>query len=301
MGPMRPRTVLAIATLAAATAAGAGTPAAGAPLGFAPPVFVDQSLAGGEPFVTADPVHGTLVYTSHEGTTHLYQPGLATSSVLPFLVNYRDQVNLWTSKDDGKSWQIVNYQQTGFATNPANNLGFSDPDLTTDAGGRIYNTGIDLANDALFSSADGGRTWDKGTVNCHDGDRPWLAGGKKDEVFLGTNVQESTHEVFDSTDGGNSCPASGIPDSGTLPGDAQTNYAGDGKLYYVPDKDMVVEPTCLASSGSNFCDKGVGVSTWKRGDSAFTPQGAPYHSRILAHWTAIALDSADTLYMVWAT
>ena len=48
-----------------------------APLGFAPPIFVDQNLAGGEPLVTADPVHGTLVYTSHEGTTHLYQPGLA--------------------------------------------------------------------------------------------------------------------------------------------------------------------------------------------------------------------------------
>src|SRR4051812_15012394 len=112
---MRPRTLLGLtASLIAVGAAGAVTPAAGAPLGFAPPGFVDQSLAGGEPLVTAAPVHGTLVYTSHEGTTHLYQPGLATSSVLPFLVNYRDQVNIWTSKDDGKSWQIVNYQQTGF-------------------------------------------------------------------------------------------------------------------------------------------------------------------------------------------
>src|SRR4051794_3133220 len=299
---MRPRILLALAAVTAAWAAGAVTPAAGAPLGFAPPIFVDQSLAGGEPFVTADPVHGTLVYTSHEGTTHLYQPGLATSSVLPFLVNYRDQVNIWTSKDGGKTWQIVNYQQTGFATNPANNAGFSDPDLTTDAGGRIYNTGIDLANDALFSSGDGGRTWDKGTAQCHDGDRPWLAGGKKDEVFLATNVQESNHQVFDSTDGGNSCPASGIDDSGKLPNDPNTAYSGDGKLYYVPDKDTLVEPTCLApASGSNFCDNGVGVSTWKRGDAAFTPQGAPFHSRILAHWPAIALDSADTLYEVWDT
>jgi len=29
--------------------------------------------------------------------------------------------------------------------------GFSDPDLTQDAGGRVYNTGIDLVNDSLFS------------------------------------------------------------------------------------------------------------------------------------------------------
>ena len=302
MRGMRPRTLLVIAALGAAVAAGDATPAAGTPLGFAPPVYVDQSLAGGEPFVTADPVHGTLVYTSHEGTTHLYQPGLATSSVLPFLVNYRDQVNMWTSKDDGKTWQIVNYQQTGFATNPANNAGFSDPDLTTDAGGRIYNTGIDLANDALFSSADGGKTWDKGTAACHDGDRPWLAGGKKDEVFLATNVQEPgvpAHQIFQSTDGGNTCPPMGIPDSGTV---GDTGYQGDGKLYYVPDKDMLVEPTCLTpAAGSNFCDKGIGVSTWKRGDAAFTPQGAPYNQRILAHWPAIALDAADTLYMVWDT
>jgi len=171
-------------------ALGAPSMASAASLGFAPPTFVDQSLAGGEPLVTADPVHGTLVYTSHEGTTHLYQPGLATSSVLPFLVGYRDQVNMWTSKDDGKTWQIVNYQSTGFATDPSHNVGFSDPDLTTDAGGRIYNTGIDLANDALFSSADGGITWDRGTPQCHNGDRPWLAGGKKDEVFMATNTLE---------------------------------------------------------------------------------------------------------------
>src|SRR2546426_1103797 len=77
-----------------------------ASLGFARPTYVDQNPAGGEPLVTADPVHGTLVYTSHEGTTHLYQPGLATSSVLPFLVGYRDLVNMWTSKDNGKTWQI---------------------------------------------------------------------------------------------------------------------------------------------------------------------------------------------------
>ena len=277
-------------------ALGAPGMASAASLGFAPPIFVDQNLAGGEPLVTADPVHGTLVYTSHEGTTHLYQPGLATSSVLPFLVGYRDQVNMWTSKDDGKTWQIVNYQSTGFATDPSHNVGFSDPDLTTDAGGRIYNTGIDLANDALFSSADGGITWDRGTPQCHNGDRPWLAGGKNDEVFLATNTVEDDHEIFQSTDGGNTCSSTGISDSGTLPGG--TSYSGDGKLYYVPDRDMLVEPTCL---GGGFCDKGLGVSTWKRGDAKFTPQGIAYNQRLLAHWPAIALDAADTLYMVWDT
>ena len=38
---------------------------------FAPPTYVDQTLAGGEPTIFADTLHGRLIYTSHEGTTHL--------------------------------------------------------------------------------------------------------------------------------------------------------------------------------------------------------------------------------------
>ena len=72
-------------------------------------------------------------------------------------------------------------------------------------GGRIYNTGIDLANDALFSSNDGGLSWGPGTVQCHEGDRPWLAGARQDEVFLSTDTEEAGHQVFQSTDGGSSC------------------------------------------------------------------------------------------------
>src|SRR4051794_8029405 len=286
---------LAAASLAAATASAA-------PVHFTAPIFVDQNLAGGEPLVSADPTHGTLLYTSHEGTTHIYQPGLTTSSVLPFLIGYRDQVNMWTSKDDGKTWVPVNFNGTGFATDPSHNVGFSDPDLTYDEGGRVYNTGIDLANDALFSSADGGLTWDRGTPECHEGDRPWLAGGKKDEVFLATNTGggQSTHQIFQSTDGGNTCSSSGIADQGDIPADA-SHYAGDGKLMYVHDRNMLVEPVCLSSPGNGFCDRGVGVSTWHRGDKGFTYQGRPYDQRVLAHWPAIALDSADTLYEVWDT
>ena len=39
------------------------------------PVYVDQQLAGGEPLCSTDTVH-TLLYTAHEGTTHIYRPGL---------------------------------------------------------------------------------------------------------------------------------------------------------------------------------------------------------------------------------
>ncbi len=143
---------------------------------FTAPLFVDKTLAGGEPSNAYATKSGLLVYTSHEGTTHLFSsaiPGAPAESG-GFIVNYHNQVNIWTSADQGKTWQLVPF---GTATNPFA-TGFSDPDLTQDSAGNIYNTGIDLANDALFSSQDGGRTWPTGTPQCHEGDRPWLAGGK---------------------------------------------------------------------------------------------------------------------------
>jgi hypothetical protein len=296
-------TLLASITLALAAAVALAAPvsASAAPLTFQGPQYVDPGLAGGEPLVLADTLHRTLLYTSHEGTTHLYRPGLVTTQPT-FETNYRDQVNMWTSKDNGATWQFVNYQGTGFSTDPSKNAGFSDPDLTQDLGGRIYNTGIDLANDAVFSSNDGGFSWDRGTPQCHDGDRPWLAGGKKDEVFMGTNAQEpdqgsgSGHQVFQSTDGGNTCPLTGIPASGTLP---TGDWTGVGKLYYSRVSDRVVEP--MLTHDANGKLNGIGVDTWSRGDAAFKPAGTIPTSTLFSHWPAIALDSADNLYLVWDT
>ena len=201
---------------------------------------MDHQLAGGEPLVIADNVHHTLIYTAHEGTTHLYRNGIVNSA--DFVANYRNQVNIWVSKNDGRTWKRDNFDGTGFATIPTQNSGFSDPDLTQDEGGRIYNTGIDLANDALFSTNDGGYNWDRGTIQCHDGDRPWLAGGKKDEVFLATNTLEGTlsHQIFQSTDGGNTCESSGVPDAGDFPDGA--DFTGYGKLYYDHHNGKLIEP-----------------------------------------------------------
>src|SRR5207248_1486180 len=222
----------AVALVILVVGAGAGaSPARSAarPPVFGPPVYVDQELAGGEPSVMADTLHGTLVYTSHEGTTHLYRGGLLGSpwGDFDFLVNYCNQVNVWTSTDGGATWFRDRYLGTQCPA-PPTDTGFSDPDLTMDDGGRLYDTGIDLVNDALFSSADGGRTWDKGTPYCHNGDRPWLAGGRADEVFMGTDPLENNfdHEVYVSTDGGQTCSASGIPDFGT---DHGLHYTGFGK------------------------------------------------------------------------
>src|SRR3954463_14596768 len=101
--------------------------AAGPAIGSDKPVFVDSQLAGGEPLVFADYKHGTIIYSSHEGTTHLYRPGFtAPLGDLNFAGNYRNQVNIWVSKDDGTTWQRTVFGQTGFATDPTKNTGFSD-------------------------------------------------------------------------------------------------------------------------------------------------------------------------------
>jgi hypothetical protein len=275
--------------------------AAGAPSAptFAPPVYVDQQLAGGEPEVFADVLHGTLIYSAHEGTTHLYRNGIVSSpwGNFSFVSNYCNQVNIWTSPDAGTNWFRDRYLGTTCPTSPTINTGFSDPDLTQDAGGRVYDTGIDLVNDALFSSIDGGKTWDKGTANCHNGDRPWLAGAKPNQVFLSTDTLEgsgSGHQVFVSSDGGNTCSATGIADNGSLP-DGGT-YSGFGKLYYDKLNGTVVEPAIFNHKDGSF---GVGISTLPAGGSAFTPHEAVRGTSMYAHWPAIAIDSTGTVYLVW--
>src|SRR5919198_6333607 len=58
---------------------------------FGTPLYVDQELAGGEPEAIAT-THGTLVYTAHEGTTHLFRDGVFGSPQgdQDFITNYRN-------------------------------------------------------------------------------------------------------------------------------------------------------------------------------------------------------------------
>lgn len=173
MNARRLRTVLAAATVGLATlAAVPATASSGAHLSFRKPIFVDDQLAGSEGFILYAAKSHRLIYATHEGTTLLLRGGLtgAPTGDSSYLSNYRNQVNMWSSADDGRTWQRVDWNGTGFFTGPDHNLGFSDPDLTEDGAGNVYVAGIDLANDALVSSADGGRTWPTGTVQCHEGE-----------------------------------------------------------------------------------------------------------------------------------
>src|SRR5438045_2073617 len=109
---------IGLAALAVAAAGGAALPASAhsQPVGFRKPVFVDNQLAGSEGFVMYAAKSHRLIYVTHEGTTLLYRGGLAGApgGDADFASNYRNQVNLWTSQNDGQSWQRVNWNGTGF-------------------------------------------------------------------------------------------------------------------------------------------------------------------------------------------
>jgi hypothetical protein len=285
----------AVGVAAVAAAATPGFGAAASPVHFAPKVFVSKTLAGGEPSIFYDGRHQDYIYSSHEGTTHTLHDGVIEAPVgtADWATNYRNQVNIWTSRN-GKTWTATNFSSTGFPTDPTKNSGFSDPDLTQDDSGRIYDTGINLANDALFSSGDGGRTWDKGTINCHEGDRPWLAAAHPNEVFLATDptYSEGGHTIFRSTDGGNTCSSFGIGDYGS-------GYSGFGKLYYNRANGSLVEPVIYGSSG-------IGVGILPHASRAFNTQSGSFHVKrlsgtrgLLTHFPAMYLDRLGNIYLSW--
>jgi hypothetical protein len=279
-------------------------------------VYVDNASGGGEPFVIYSHAANDLVYSAHEGTT-LTKSGNAPGGTqcdltngggpgvpLPprpdgYLCSYNNQVNIWYSSNSGQTW-------TKSLGNPTA-TGFSDPSLSEDectAGGacNVYDTGIDLVNDALYASADGGQTW-VGTPQCppNGGDRPWLAGGKNGEVFLATNANVGGHTIYHGTVtqalGTNvavTCATTGITDSGGL-----------GQIYYNHHDGNLLEPKL---SGGKI---GVGVLV---NASAFTgtfvdhATTGPAYGSIFAHWPAIAISTdagpsnpKGTIYAVWDT
>jgi len=273
------------------------TASTGSRLAFRKPIFVDQQLAGSEGFVMYAAKSHRLIYATHEGTTLLMRGGLtgAPSGDGDYVSTYRNQVNMWTSKDDGHTWQRINWNGTGFFTAPNQNLGFSDPDLTEDGAGNIYVAGIDLANDALVSSPDGGLTWPTGTVQCHEGDRPWLAGGRGKEVFLADNSEEYGHIVVRSTDGGATCSSAHA--TGEVGG-----WTGYGKLVYDDKSDTIYEAAINGNQLGLIALPGATKRFASGAPGTFVPHAAVKGTSFNTFWKAqVAEDAAGTLYLTWST
>jgi hypothetical protein len=316
-----------MAIIATAATMATWAPAAASPsLGFST-VYVDGASGGGEGFVIVSHSTNRLVYSAHAGTTLTKSgnaPGGTNCDINPsglpsgYLCSYDNQVNIWSSSDQGQTW-------TKSLGNPTY-TGFSDPSLSEDectpqGACNIYDTGIDLVNDALYASPDGGQTWVAGTPQCHDGDRPWLAGGKHGEVFMATNANTGGHTLYKGTvtqvNGQNATlqcsptpQTAGIPDSG-----------GVGQIYYNHHNGELIEPKLSGghigigvlpdASNANWTGTGTPSTFLNRASTG------PTYGSIFAHWPAIAISTdantptctenlptthcPGTIYAVWDT
>lgn len=247
-----------------------------APLHFNKPVFIDKNRAGGEP-VSVVAQDGSIIVSAHAGTTHIYKDPNAAPGAGDFAVGYSNQTLNWRSDDDGKTWKYVGTAGQSEGPHSATSTGFSDPDLTMDAGGKIYNTEIDLANDSVYASPDDGQSWPTANPEAGSGDRPWLTGAGKDEVYLYIN---SPKQLLKSTDGGLTF----------TPVSVTGNIGTDGKMIVDPlnKKNGLIGP--LGRGGAAISEDGG--KTWKEYPA---PLG-----KSTQFFGAVAVDSAGWIYSVSA-
>ena len=274
--------------LLAATVLAAGLPVASAALGagpecgsqiqppklsFGPKVFIDKVRPGGEP-VSVVGQDGSLNVSAHGGTTHLYKdPNALAAGGADVASTYANQTLNWRSTDGGRTWKYVGIAGQSAGPHSATSTGFSDPDYAIDAGGRIYNTEIDLANVSVYSSGDDGQTYSRGNPEVTSGDRPWLTAGKKDEVYLYVNTGQ---QIFRSADGG-------------ITWSLQSQGNGSG-----PDAKMFLDPKNPNGLVGPHNPQGMTISadqgkTWKSYDGANLGKTVDFFG-------AVAVDHAGNVY-----
>jgi hypothetical protein len=187
-------------------------------LDFAKPRYIDKRRAGGEP-VSIVAEDGSIVVSAHAGTTHIYKDPTALPGAGDFAAGYANQTLNWRSDDGGKTWKYVGTAGQAEGPHSPTSSGFSDPDLTMDSSGKIYNVEINLANVAVFASPDDGQSWPTANPIAASGDRPWVTGKLADEVFLYVNLPK---QLWRSQDGGLTFSL------------VSTNFPADSKLMVDP-------------------------------------------------------------------
>jgi hypothetical protein len=287
---------LALPAVAGATAASAAPPAtagracpAPAALSFEEPTYVDKKRAGGEPLVATLP-DGRLLYSAHAGTTHFFAPEGANPGSTAFIENYEGQTYIWTSDDNGKTWE---FRPRLVAPDGVPASGFSDPEVAIDSDGNVYFSEINLANVAVSSSQDNGETY---TLENFFGaimtDRQWMEADRPGELYFvanafgggtGTPPQPSLgHYISKSTDGGKTFTRN-VPNRGGL-GDIRVDKR-TGTVYE-----------------ANYTSGVLGMKAFRNArDGDLTGEVATIAEGVdmLAHWPTFDLDPAGNLYITW--
>jgi LPXTG-motif cell wall-anchored protein len=296
--------LLAVPALAGTTAASAAPPAAAgrtcpapAALTFAEPKYVDTTRAGGEPLVATLP-DGRLIYSAHAGTTHFFTPEAPAPGTAAFVQNYTNQTYVWTSDDDGATWE---FRPRFLPPDNAPATGFSDPEVAIDAAGNVYFSEINLANVAVSKSTDNSETY---TLQNFFGailtDRQWMEADREDELYFvanafggGTGVPPSPglgHYITKSTDGGATF-STNVPDT--------EGGAGIGDIRVDKRTGTVYEthhPSYGTSSGT------LSMASFRNARSGdLTPETTVIAEDVnaVSHWPTFDLDPEGNLYVVW--
>lgn len=226
--------------------------------------YIDTTRAGGEP-VTQVAQDGSISVSAHAGTTHVYKAPTAAPGAGDFAMGYFNQTLTWRSEDGGESWDYVGLTELddGMDVGPHSvaSTGFSDPDYAMDAAGTIYNTEIDLANVAVFSSRDDGQSYTTAHPYAWAGDRPWLTALEANEVFLYVNQPK---RMLQSEDGGVTwvpyvaAPAvssKSVPDP-LNPTDAMIGPVGLGR-FAIGTENEAATPQTISWETKNFGRLGI--------------------------------------------
>lgn len=250
-------------------------------IGFAAPVKVGGGVYGGEPNIL---VQGSNVLVS----------------------NVNGQV--WKSTNRGSSW-------SGAATFPGSQLCCGDFDITNDSAGNVFGVGLaDLAYSDVAKSTNAAGSWGAAVKTAYEEDRPWLAAGAANEVYLAYHDM-ATQLVYveKSADGGATwaprLPATTSPDGAafsfgnTL--DGPIVRGNDSWTYVVwAASDPVHDATTPPYAGqmnrlyvSALAPGGLVFST----TNVYSPPGVPIvqdDSQIVGFpW--LTVDGAGNVYAVW--
>ncbi len=283
------------------TAAAANTCAKPPKMVFDKQTYVDETRAGGEPIVLTMP-NGTLLYGSHAGTTHFYSPTVGDADSAAFGQNYRGQTYYWRSDSDGKEWEFVD------RTVPPSNVpgtGFSDPDFAYDKEGNVYVSEINLANVAVSSSTDDGKSYqlqNAGAMTITD--RQWSEADEDGVVYLvGNSLGGGTfpgkpagnvgHVLYKSVDGGKTF-TNGFADGDGL-GDLRVDKR-NGTLYEAYYQDPGSDPRIADLQMAAYRNaRNENFTTAVEPELNVVAEGV----NMLAHWPSFDLDPSGNLYITW--